>query len=131
MRTPSPTASLRASNVAKLDNYNVVNSILESVEREYSLHPEWGSNNVDAELAKYLSTPLEIKYHSEGKRIVGEKFVDSEEALRKEIERVKGLGSILIISDDVTKYSAIEGVEVRPSTNVNGGEFDYVFVDKK
>lgn len=131
LRTPSPTASLRASNVAKLDNYNVVNSILESVEREYSLHPEWGSNNVDAELAKYLSTPLEIKYHSEGKRIVGEKFVDSEEALRKEIERVKGLGSILIISDDITKYSAIEGVEVRPSTNVNGGEFDYVFVDKK
>ena len=131
LRTPSPTASLRASNVAKLDNYNVVNSILESVEREYSLHPEWGSNNVDAELAKYLSTPIEIKYHSEGKRIVGEKFVDSEEALRKEIERVKGLGSILIISDDVTKYSAIEGVEVRPSTNVNGGEFDYVFVDKK
>ena len=36
LRTPSPTASLRASNVAKLDNYNVVNSILESVEREYS-----------------------------------------------------------------------------------------------
>lgn len=131
LRTPSPTASLRASNVAKLDNYNIINSILEAVEREYSLHPEWGSNDVDKELAKYLSTPIEIKYHSEGKRIVGEKFVDSEEALRKEIERVKGLGSILIISDDVTKYSAIDGVTVRPSTNVNGGEFDYVFVDKK
>ena len=131
LRTPSPTASLRASNVAKLDNYNIVNSILEAVEREYSLHPEWGSNDVDKELAKYLSTPIEIKYHSEGKRIVGEKFVDSEEALRKEIERVKGLGSILIISDDITKYSAVDGVTVRPSTNVNGGEFDYVFVDKK
>jgi hypothetical protein len=40
LRTPSPTATLRASNVAKLDNYNIVNSILEAVEREYSLHPE-------------------------------------------------------------------------------------------
>jgi len=40
LRTPSPTASLRASNIAKLDNYNIVNSILEAVEREYSLHPE-------------------------------------------------------------------------------------------
>lgn len=86
---------------------------------------------MDKELMKYLSSPIEIKYHSEGRRIVGEKFVDSEDALRQEIERVKGLGSILIISDDITKYSAIDGVEVRPSTNVNGGEFDYVFVDKK
>ena len=131
LRTPSPTASLRASNVAKLDNYNIINSILESVEREYSLHPEWSSANIDAELSKYLSTPIDIKYHSEGKRIVGEKFVDSEDALRKEIERVKGLGSILIIADDTSKYSAIDGVTIRPSTNVNGGEFDYVFVDKK
>jgi hypothetical protein len=40
LRTPSPTASLRASNIAKLENYNIVNSILEAVEREYSLHPE-------------------------------------------------------------------------------------------
>ena len=40
LRTPSPTATLRASNVAKLDNYNIINSILEAVEREYSLHPE-------------------------------------------------------------------------------------------
>ena len=131
LKTPSPTSSLRVSNIAKLDNYNVINSILESVEREYSLHPEWGSSDVDKELMKYLSSPIEIKYHSEGRRIVGEKFVDSEDALRQEIERVKGLGSILIIADDPSKYSAIDGVTVRPSTNVNGGEFDYVFVDKK
>lgn len=131
LRTPSPTATLRASNIAKLDNYNIINPILEAAEREYSLHPEWGSNAIDAELSKYLATPIEIKYHSEGKRIVGEKFVDSEDALRREIERVKGLGSILIIADDISKYSAIDGVTVWPSTNVNGGEFDYVFVDKK
>ena len=80
---------------------------------------------------KHLSSPIEIKYYSEGRRTVGEKFVDSEDALRREIDRVKGLGSILIIADDPSKYSAIDGVTVRPSTNVNGGEFDYVFVDKK
>jgi hypothetical protein len=63
-------------------------------------------------LSKYLSSPIEIKYHSEGKRTVGEKFVDSEDALRSEIERVKGLGTILIIADDISKYSAIDGVTV-------------------
>lgn len=130
IKTPSLTASLRVDNLAKLNNYNILNDLAETIVREYQKNPTWDASKLDAELSKYLTNKINLKYYSEGKKIIGEKFVDDSTQLIDEINRVKGLGSILIIADDPAKYVSITDVEVRGSENVNGAEADYVFVDK-
>ena len=133
IKSPALTASLRASNIAKLDNYNVLDYKLSKILDEYALHPEYDSLKLSAITDIQLQEGINLYYDDSNDRIVGEKAVKDSTELINYINKVKKFGgSIVIYADDLSKYTTFKNdpnVNILPPTNINGGEYSYTFVD--
>lgn len=133
IKSPALTASLRASNIAKLDNYNVLDYKLSKILDEYALHPEYDSLKLSAITDAQLQEGINLYYDTSNDRIVGEKAVKDSTELINYINKVKKLGgSIVIYADDPSKYTTFKNdsnITILPPTNINGGEYSYTFVD--
>lgn len=134
IKSPFLTASLRPSNVAKLDNYYILDTKLSSVLDEYQNHPEWTSADISNATTLALSSGITLKYYDGNNRLVGDKMVKDSDALIVDINKVLGFkdGTIAIYTDNPSKYATFadkKNVEILPADNINGGEYDYAFVD--
>ena len=132
IKSPSLTASLRASNIGKLDNYNIINTVLEKVIYEYQHNPEWEDKDISKKVTEYIANGINLKYYEKEQRFVGEKFVETDAEVISYINKLKERGKVVVITDNdkINKYQSIEGIRIINSLKVQGGEFDYVVIDK-
>ena len=135
IKTPDLTASLRGTNGAKIDNYNILDFKLSNILLRYQEHPEWPSNTLSTETDAEFKDSIPLKWYEDEahSRIIGEKPVKDSDELIADINKAKAFGgTIAIYADDPSKYTAFKGnpnITILPSENINGGEYDYVFVD--
>ena len=147
---PELTASIRNNNIAKQLNLEKLTVLLNNVLDEYKRKPWLSLKELDTLLEQYTKTesvPTRIVYYEEkGKSFVGEKFIKENEMmeyvnefvtlstnLRKDLENEdERKPKVLLITDKVDKYLALEekGVIVMNSNKAQGGEYDFVVIDK-
>ena len=133
VKSPELTTALRPNYLGKFENGNIFDKTLSSINQEAAIN---GYNNL-SEYDKLANTQLAsvemtMKYHEDEQgNLYGEKFI-SKDQLTFYINRLKGLVKdpkkiAFITSDDVT----IDGVTVIKPENAQGGEWEYVIIDKK
>lgn len=137
IKSPNLTATLRANNVAKVKNYNSLNTILSNVYNKYEDNPELTVEELGKLVDEELSSGLiEMLHYENENRIIGEKAVDNISDIVKYAEKISKFSKdVVIYADDPTNptYQALKsnGIvkDVLPTINVNGAEYEYVLVD--
>lgn len=131
VKTPDLSAPLRPNNIAKYDNYNTLNSILDQVWTEFYKDPSMDLAKVSAYVDKLLSkNKTRLKYF-EGKNIFGgEKIISQSDVITWADKLSKLSTDVVIITDDPSKYSTVKNVKVVGIDSVQGDEFEYVIIDK-
>lgn len=133
IKAPLLTASLRVDNIAKLDNYKILDDRLTYIVSSYQNNPKWTANDLSTQTGAALNNVITLKYYETNSRIIGEKAVKNSDELIDLINKAKNFGgSIAIYTDNPSKYttfSNIENIAILPADNINGGEYDYAFVD--
>lgn len=147
---PELTASIRNHNIAKQMNLEKLTVLVNSVLSEYRKKPWLDSTQLNGFLKTLTQqgapkTKL-VFFHDEGKSFVGEKFITSKDVIsyanefvalstefRKDLEDADDKKpKVLLITDEVEKWQALEekGVTVLSSSKAQGGEYDFVIIDK-
>lgn len=147
---PELTASIRNHNIAKQMNLEKLTVLVNSVLSEYRKKPWLDSTQLNTFLKTLTQqgapkTKL-VYFHDEGKSFVGEKFIKSKDVIsyanefvalstefRKDLEDADDKKpKVLLITDEVEKWQALEekGVTVLSSSKAQGGEYDFVIIDK-
>jgi hypothetical protein len=137
IKSPNLTATLRANNVAKVKNYNSLNTILSNVYNKYEDNPELTVEELGKLVDEELSSGLiEMLHYENENRVIGEKAVDNISDIVKYAEKISKFSKdVVIYADDPTNptYQALKsnGIvkDVLPTINVNGAEYEYVLVD--
>lgn len=126
MGAPMLTASLRAINDAQLTNFKTIDSRLAKVYNESTRHAAWNAKDYDDALG---SEPINIEFYEGPKTILGTKLVNNVNII-DEARKYKDLGSVAIIYDG-DKYDSLSepGIKKVKHSDMQGQEFDYVFVD--
>jgi len=132
LRSPELTASMRALNEAKRRNYVYLNTILRGITKDYARNPHWTIETLNTKCPDSLDLTY---YESDDKSILyGEKLTKSEDEIYAAIERFKERGTVGIVTDKVDKYTrkytGVKNVTIIPTNVAQGGEFDFVVVDK-
>lgn len=147
---PELTSSIRNNNIAKQLNLEKLTVLLNNVLAEYKQKPWLSLDQLDTILKNHVkanSVPTRIVWYEEkGKSFVGEKFIEEKDMmeyvdefvtlstnLRKELkDEDERKPKVLLITDKADKYLALEekGVTVMNSNKAQGGEYDYVIIDK-
>ena len=145
---PELTASIRNHNIAKQMNLEKLTVLVNSVLNEYRKKPWLSKKDLNTILGNYLDGGVSTKlvYHAEaGKSFVGEKFITYKDVIsyaeefvnlstefRKDLEGDDKKPKVLLITDEVEKWQALEekGVTVLSSSKAQGGEYDFVIIDK-
>lgn len=145
IKSPSLTAALRQNNNGKIDNYVILRNLVEKAEAQLFEDPAIDAREMAAFTNAMLASGVQLRYF-EGYtdqeqtqwEIRGEKFVrETDDAFWINLEQLKTRGSVLIVTDNEEKYSKVkdasnasENVEIRNSRDAQGGEFDFVIIDK-
>lgn len=128
--TPELTTSLRINNLAKVENYNGLNSVLSKTYDYYYADPKLDSQKLSGIIHDELEAhPITLKYFESDNTFGGEKLI-SENDIDNYIKKLLSLSSnVAIISDHPEKYTQypIKIIDIR---SVQGDEFDYVIIDK-
>ena len=140
IKTPSLGASLRTLSVAKNDNYNKLDILLDSIvndvwnDPEKYLDPQERNKLID----NVVKDGVVLNYYEYGNRIVGDRILSDESEFKKKIDLATSIGGgtrVCIVYDESTK-SKYQGDKYNSenviAVNIDdalGGEFDYVFVD--
>lgn len=126
-KSPELTTSLRPNFLGKFENGNIFDKMLSEINREAAIN---GYNSL-SDYDKLTNTQLGnievlLKYHetSDG-TLYGEKFISSDQ-LSFYINRLKNKNVALITDKDIS----VEGLEVIKPEKAQGGEWDYVIIDK-
>ena len=132
LRTPELTESLRTLNAAKIRNYQLLNRLSKDIDKDYSRNPHYRLSDLNSKCPDKISL---LFYESDDKSVLlGEKITKSTEDFEDTIERFKDKGSIAIITDNVEKYNKkyidAKNISVIHTGVAQGGEYDYVFIDK-
>lgn len=132
-KSPELTTALRPNYLGKFENGNIFDKTLSAINQEAAIN---GYNNLSEydKLAntQIASVEMTMKYHEDEQgNLYGEKFI-SKDQLTFYINRLKGFVKdpkkiAFITSDDIT----IDGVTVIKPQNAQGGEWEYVIIDKK
>lgn len=145
IKSPGLTAALRANNNGKIDNYAILRNTVERAEAQLFEDPAMDAREMAAFTSAMLASGIQLRYFEDFAdqektkwEIRGEKFIDStNEAFWITLEQFKQRGSVLIVTDNVEKYAKVkdgatvdENVEIRNSKDAQGGEFDFVIIDK-
>lgn len=131
-RTPNLTAPLRPNNIAKYDNYTILNSILDQTWDKYYDNPSMLESEIDLLTKQILSeNSIKLKYFETTETFGGEKFINSSDEVPKIVEKLSKLSNdIAIITDNPAKYTAINNVKVVGLDSVQGDEFEFAIIDK-
>lgn len=128
------TSTIRAENVAQLNN---VLALGEKVDRGFSFYRENRDANGDIISKKVGIEPVELEYSEGNDFFVGTKTIGSitdAKAYVNKFKKLAGDKTILIISDHKDDYKDLQGdkqILVLDAHAAQGGEFDYVIVDKR
>ena len=128
------TSTIRAENVAQLNN---VIALGEKVDRGFSFYRENRDANGDIISEKVGTEPVELEYSEGDDFFVGTKTIGSitdAKAYVNKFKKLAGDKTILIISDHKDDYKDLQGdkqILVLDAHAAQGGEFDYVVVDKR
>ena len=129
MGAPMLTASLRVINMAQKTNFENLYGRLYATYVESTKHAAWDLGQYDDSLN---TQDLIIEFYESPEVIFGTKIVDNVDLIA-EARKKKGANSVAIIYDDTTesKYKNLdeEGITLVPYNDMQGREFDYVFVD--
>lgn len=130
-KTPDLSAPLRPDNIAKYDNYNVLNSILDQTWVEYYKNPSMRLEEVSDYVKKLLLEKKPRLKYFEGKNTFGgEKMILETDVIKWANKLAKISNDVAIITDNPTKYSTVKNVKVIGINSVQGDEFEYVIIDK-
>lgn len=135
VRTPTLTATFRAANIAKAHNYERLDSALAYVDDKIKESDTGVETNTADKFLKDIPG-VQLDYYIDDTEISGDYITKDEASFKNLLDRVLDHGyDILVITDDETikKYSdpKYDGkVTFRSAKEAQGGEFDYVFVDK-
>ena len=140
IKGPQLFASLRTLSVAKNDNYNMLDTALDVINKKVADNFETLNTNEERNKLtdSYLKEhPITLKYYTEGNRLVGDKVESDENAFKANIDKALSIDGtkVLIVTDKISKYQSDkytghpDKIVVRDVANALGGEFDYVFVD--
>lgn len=128
------TSTIRAENVAQLNN---VVALGEKVDRGFSFYRENRDANGKTISEKVGIEPVELEYSEGDDFFVGTKIIGSITDAKAYINKFKKLAgdkTILIISDHKDDYKDLQGdkqILILDAHAAQGGEFDYVIVDKR
>lgn len=128
------TSTIRAENVAQLNN---VLALGEKVDRGFSFYRENRDANGKTISEKVGIEPVELEYSEGDDFFVGTKTIGSitdAKAYVNKFKKLAGDKTILIISDHKDDYKNLQGdkqILVLDAHAAQGGEFDYVIVDKR
>lgn len=134
---PYITAPMRPDNIAKLDNYIAQRVLLKQAHEKVGFNPT--PHELDNAINSLLnSNPITFKfYETDGVFDGGSKIINNNESeIKKHIDIIASKSkSVAIITDDVSKYNGFKitypHIKVIASNDVQGAEFDYIFVDKQ
>lgn len=135
IKTPTLSATFRAANIAKANNGERLDAILSEVSdkvRESDIAVTFTDR--DALLKDY--SQIELDYYINGKEISGDYIVNDANSFKTILDSLLDSNfSILVITDENTnnKYSDTKydgKVTFKSAEQAQGGEYDYVFVDK-
>ena len=97
-RTPNLTAPLRPNNIAKYDNYTILNSILDQTWDKYYDNPSMLESEIDLLTKQILSeNSIKLKYFETTETFGGEKFINSSDEVPKIVEKLSKLSNDIAI----------------------------------
>lgn len=120
------TASLRPNNIAKFENFNMLNKVLNDVIEKWK-QERWLSIN---ELDKFVPDKIELSYFENPNLFVGEKIVEDDTNLVELAKQYATRGKVTIITDNLNKYQDLPAnIDKRMYDKMQGMETDFVIVD--
>ena len=150
IKSPSLTTSLRSGNEAKFHNATELDTLLTKVTERAQSENAHSEADYDRITKQENSEPITLYYYDEGDIFVGEKMLSSSDGITATMNRLvqkivaeepdakKRKARIAYISD---KDSVVIPTDTNPDTQgivvhvradkVQGGEYDYVIIDKK
>lgn len=131
---PELTAVIRSENIAVQNNTIAAGNLAARYE---TAHRKDRKLSLD-EIVKEVKDPfVSLQYYEDKDSFVGCRILNSSVDINhyiSEFSKLVGNNTVAIITDNPNKYSSIPGtynnIVVLDSNSVQGGEFDYVIVDK-
>lgn len=141
LRTPKLSASLRAANRGQRDNLEQFEQIIQPLDDMYDRNRGMATSELNDAAKELIAKGVKFINYETPDALYGEKFVDDPVKLVESLLSKKGFktpeSKIIIIVDDSTKnkYNAWSSgankrIEIKTSDKVQGGECDYVIIDK-
>lgn len=133
-KSPLLSTSMRSNFAGKLDNFVLLDTLLTISESKVAEMEQQTISEYNAEIEKLLlagnqGSRFSLQYWEDPEvGVVGEKFIDESDAATY-VSKLSKLGTVLYITDK--DVPSIPGVEKRDSLSAQGGEFDFVVIDKK
>lgn len=133
-KSPLLSTSMRSNFAGKLDNFVLLDTLLTISESKVAEMEQQTISEYNAEIEKLLlagnqGSRFSLQYWEDPEvGVVGEKFIDEADAATY-VSKLSKLGTVLYITDK--DVPSIPGVEKRDSLSAQGGEFDFVVIDKK
>lgn len=147
---PELTESLRMANIAKARNIRSLSVPIKKTLNWYRNNPEKNNTEVDQFLTDVINTnktadsAIKLQYYDVANSFVGDKFIDASDTeryidkfinLSKEKRKNNELDedkkpSVAVITDNDGGKWKDKGITIIGSAQVQGGEFDYVIIDK-
>ena len=127
------TSTIRTENIAQFNNMDALN---EKVDRGFRFYLENRDANAEILSEKVGTDPVELGYSEGNDFFVGTKIIGNitdAKAYVNKFKKFAGDKTILIISDHKDDYKDLQGdkqILVLDAHAAQGGEFDYVVVDK-
>ena len=120
------TSSLRPSNLAKFENFNVLSKALNEAMEKWKKERWLPIEDLDA----YLPPSIKLKYFESDDIFYGDKVVEDDVNLVDLAKKYAKRGKVTIITDDLNKYQDLpDNVELKPYNKMQGMETDFVLVD--
>lgn len=139
IKAPYLVANFRANYRSKADNYvsllHLITTIDDEIQKSDTGKTKQDINDIWSNKVK--GTKTQLKYMLLNQGIAGDLITSEEEAFKKLIDRALETNrSILLVTDASTSGKYIDekfnkpNITKRSATEAQGGEYDYVFIDK-
>lgn len=139
IQTPYLVSNFRAEYRSKADNYiellNLVSQVDDKIQQADTGKTKEQVNDIVTELIKGKQTTLRYSFTNQG--VAGDLITNREEDFKKLLEKaITTDRRILIVTDSSTSGKYVDEkynkptITKRSSEEAQGGEFDYVFIDK-
>lgn len=135
IKTPTLVATFRAANSAKAHNYERMDSVLSMVDDKVK-DSDVGVESSTRDSFLNDAPAIQLDYYIDDSEIFGDYVTNNNGDFKNLLDKVLDHGySILVITDDETEKKYVDPkydgkVEFWSAKEAQGGEFDYVFVDK-